>query len=104
MSLVASGKGKHMLSLTSAGKDRILPRGQLTEVVKVERVFPRQGAVEASFEEGGPAVLVLVGAALIRLADASHPGINALERKEDKNTIISNGQSVTVTRKVIFVF
>ena len=37
----------------------------LTQVVEVEWVLPRQGAVQPGLEEGGPAGLVLAGASAV---------------------------------------
>ncbi len=47
-------------------------------MVEVEGVLAREGAVEARLEEAGPALLVLVGAALVGLAHPGDAGVHAL--------------------------
>ena len=51
------------------------------DLVEVEGDVSGDGAVEPGLEEGGPAVLVLVGAAAVAFADAGHAGVHALETK-----------------------
>ena len=53
----------------------------LTEVIEVEWVLSGQRAVEPGLEVRGPAALVLVGAAAVRLADARHARVHGLQRR-----------------------
>ena len=53
-------------------------------MIKVEWVFPWQGAIETRFEEGGPRFVVLVWSSLIGFAHACHTRIDALEKKHGK--------------------
>ena len=53
-------------------------------MIEVEWVLPGEGAVEPGLEECGPAVLVLIGTALVRLADPGNAGVDALEEEEEK--------------------
>ena len=50
-------------------------------MVEVEGVLSGQRAVEPGLEVGGPAALVLVGTAAVRLADARDAGVDGLQRK-----------------------
>ena len=50
-------------------------------MVEVEGVLSGQRAVEPGLEVGGPAALVLVGTAAVRLADARDAGVDGLQCK-----------------------
>jgi hypothetical protein len=54
-------------------------------VVEVERIVPGDGAVEAGLEVGRPAVLELLGATFVVLADPRHARVHALHRNTHDN-------------------
>ena len=68
-------------------------------MIKVEWVLPRDGAVESGLEEGGPAVLVAVGAAAVGLAHAGDARVDALKKEKEKtfNAVQTN---FYITKKV----
>lgn len=57
----------------------------LTDLVKVERVFSGDGAVEPGLEEGRPAVAKLMRTSLVLLADSSDPRVHDLQSQTDKS-------------------
>ena len=58
---------------------------ELTNFIKVERVVPRDGAVKARLEEGGPAVPKLMWTALVVFAHPRHTGEHGLPHKHSSS-------------------
>ena len=80
-----------MYNVVDGGGLYIKGNNLLTEVIEVEWVLSGQRAVEPGLEVGGPAALVLVGAAAVRLADARHARVDGLQREEEEKVNGSEG-------------